>query len=83
MRQWDYSSPPGTAHVTVGGGTGPCAILMFGSPDPSRKVEWIANTVPAEHAASVSRITGCASEAYEDAGSVAAATAPAPFDAAR
>ena len=35
MRQWDYlHSPPGTAHVIVGAGDGPCAMLMFGSPDP-------------------------------------------------
>src|SRR5215208_6169141 len=44
MRQWDFfHSPPGTEHITVGAGDGPCAILMFGSPDPTRKVEWIAN----------------------------------------
>lgn len=50
MRQWDYlHSPPGTAHITVGAGAGPCAILMFGSPDSSRKVEWIANDVAAKH----------------------------------
>jgi uncharacterized cupin superfamily protein len=81
MRQWDYlHSPPGTAHITVGAGTGPCAILMFGSPDSSRKVEWIADTVAAKHGASVSRTTGRASEAYEDAPSVAAVRAPAPFN---
>ena len=40
MRQWDYfHCPPGTAHITVGAGDGPCAILMVGArargpPDP-------------------------------------------------
>ncbi len=81
MRQWDYLySPPGTAHITVGAGRGPCAVLMFGSPDPSRKVEWIADPVAAKHGASVPRTTGCASEAYADAPSVAAVSAPAPFN---
>lgn len=81
MRQWDYLySPPGTAHITVGGGTGPCAVLMFGSPDPSRKVEWITDAVAAKHGASVSRTTGCASEAYEGTPSGAAVRAPAPFN---
>jgi hypothetical protein len=27
-----------------GDGEEPCAILMFGSPDSSRKVEWIATS---------------------------------------
>jgi mannose-6-phosphate isomerase-like protein (cupin superfamily) len=81
MRRWDYLySPPGTAHITVGAGGGPCAILMFGSPDPSRNVEWIADPVAAEHGASVRRTTGCASEAYADAPSVVAVSAPAPFN---
>src|SRR3954454_3800288 len=67
MRQWDYlHSPPGTAHITVGSGTGPCAILMFGSPDPSRKVEWIADDVAAKHGVSVARTTSDAREVYGD-----------------
>lgn len=80
MRQWDYlHSPPGTAHITVGAGTGPCAILMFGSPDPSRKVEWIADMVAGKHGASVSRTTRWASEAYGNAPSAEVVRAPAPF----
>jgi uncharacterized cupin superfamily protein len=67
MRQWDYfHSPPGTEHITVGAGDEPCAILMFGSPDPSRKVEWIANEVAARHGASVAKTTGRDKEAYGD-----------------
>jgi uncharacterized cupin superfamily protein len=59
MRQWDYlHSPPGTEHITVGAGDEPCAILMFGSPDPSRKVEWIANQTAARYGASVAKTTG-------------------------
>jgi mannose-6-phosphate isomerase-like protein (cupin superfamily) len=80
MRQWDYlHSPPGTAHITVGAGDAPCAILMFGGPDSSRKVEWIANDVAAKHGASVARTTGDAREAYEGLPPVVAVRAPAPF----
>lgn len=65
MGQWDYlHSPPGTAHITVGAGEEPCAILMFGSPDPSRKVEWIADEVAAKHGWSVARTTSRDTEAY-------------------
>ena len=81
MRQWDYlHSPPGTAHITVGAGEAPCAILMFGSPDSSRKVEWIANDLAAKHGASVVRTTDDAREVYADLPAVAAVSAPAPFN---
>jgi quercetin dioxygenase-like cupin family protein len=67
MRQWDYlHSPPGTAHITVGAGDEPCAILMFGSPDPRRKVEWIADDVAAKYGASVAETTGRDLDAYGD-----------------
>ena len=59
MRRWDYfHSPPGTEHITIGAGDEPCAILMFGSPDPSRNVDWIANETAAKHGASVAKTTG-------------------------
>jgi hypothetical protein len=53
---------------------------MFGSPDSSRKVEWIANDVAAKHGASVARTTSDAREAYEGLPPVVAVRAPAPFD---
>ncbi|MFL5830762.1 MAG: cupin domain-containing protein [Solirubrobacteraceae bacterium] len=80
MRQWDYfHSPPGTAHVTVGAGDGPCAILMFGSPDPRRKVEWIADETAAKYGASVERTTGIDSEAYGEVPEEIRTSAPAPL----
>jgi hypothetical protein len=67
MRRWDYfHSPPGTEHVVAGAADGPCVILMFGSPDPSRKVEWIANETAAKYGASVARTTSRDSEVYGD-----------------
>jgi uncharacterized cupin superfamily protein len=65
MRRWDYfHSPAGTEHVIVGAGDGPCLMFMFGSPDPRRKVEWIANETAAKHGASVARTTSVDREAY-------------------
>lgn len=80
MRQWDYfHSPPGTAHITVGAGDGPCAILMFGSPDPRRPVTWIANDTAAKYGASVARTTNRDTEVYGDLPPVQRVQAPRPF----
>jgi hypothetical protein len=80
MRQWDYlHSPPGTAHVTVGAGTGPCVLVMFGSPDARRNVEWIADETAAKHGASVERTTGIDKEAYGDLPAEILTPSPAPF----
>jgi hypothetical protein len=82
MRQWDYlHSPPGTEHITVGAGDEPCAILMFGSPDPKRKVSWIANEVAARHGASVDQTTSRGTEVYGDAITELRVRAPKPFGA--
>ncbi len=80
MRQWDFlHSPPGTAHITIGAGAGPCVILMFGGPDPSRKVEWIADETAARHGVSVEHTTGDSGEAYGDLPEEALTSPPAPF----
>ena len=80
MRQWDYlHSPPDTAHAIVGAGEGPCVIVMFGSPDPSRKVEWIADETAARHGASVERTTGIDREAYGDLPDETVVPPPSPF----
>ena len=82
MRRWDYlHSPPGTAHITVGAGEEPCAIVMFGSPDPARKVEWIAHEVAAKHGASVAETTGRDTEAYGDLPPAIQTRSPEPFRA--
>lgn len=79
MGQWDYlHCPPETEHITVGAGDQPCAILMFGSADPNRKVEWIANEIAAKHDVSVGQTTSCGSEVY-GAIEIVRSPAPAPF----
>jgi uncharacterized cupin superfamily protein len=64
LRQWDFfHAAPGTAHVFVGAGDGPCAILMAGA----RNVEGLVYPVSAaaaRHGASVERETSSGEEAY-------------------
>jgi quercetin dioxygenase-like cupin family protein len=81
MRQWDYfHSPPGTEHITVGAGDEPCAILMFGAPDPRRKVSWIADETAAKHGASVAKTTSRGTEVYgEDLPPMSRVRPPKPF----
>ena len=80
MRRWDFfHSPAGTEHITVGAGDEPCAILMFGSPDPSRNIDWIANETAAKHGASVAQTTGSSTEAYGELPEAVRVRAPSPF----
>lgn len=82
MRRWDYlHSPPGTAHITVGAGDEPCALLMFGSPDPRRTVEWIADELAASYGASPAHTTSVDTEAYGDLPRETRVPAPPPFAA--
>ena len=83
LRRWDYfRSPPGTAHITIGAGDEPCAILMFGAPDPQRKVSWIANETAAKYGASVERTTSVGTEVYGELSAPERVRAPHPFGGA-
>jgi uncharacterized cupin superfamily protein len=67
MRQWDYlHSPPGTAHITVGAGDGPCAILMVGARSPDKTIDYSVEPLAAPYNASVSQPTNSPREAYAD-----------------
>jgi uncharacterized cupin superfamily protein len=81
--QWDYlHCPPGTYHIIVGAGEGPCAILMTGTRDPDRTIHYPVDPVAARHGASVSRETNSPREAYADqARTVTRERAPWPPDA--
>ena len=66
LRQWDFlHCPPGTEHIFVGAGTGPCAVLMIGS---RRKDEahYPVNAVAAKYDASVASATDDPADAYAD-----------------
>jgi uncharacterized cupin superfamily protein len=67
MRQWDYlHCPPGTNHIIVGAGDGPCAILMTGARLPGHELHYPVDPAAARYGASVSRATDSAREAYAD-----------------
>jgi uncharacterized cupin superfamily protein len=80
MGPWDYlHCPPGTAHITIGAGDGPCAILMVGTRAPDQEVRYIANAVAARHGASVPHDTDSAREAYKDRPPIEPARSPWPL----
>ena len=54
LRQWDYlHCPPDTAHVLIGAGDGPCAILMIGGRGGESGVRYPVNETAARYGASV------------------------------
>jgi uncharacterized cupin superfamily protein len=66
MRQWDFlHCPAGTAHIFVGAGTGPCAVLMIGS----RRLDachYPVSELAAKYGASAAADTDDGDEAYAD-----------------
>jgi uncharacterized cupin superfamily protein len=68
LRQWDFvHCPPGTNHVIIGAGAGPCVVLAVGARDRSAGADWGAYTVDEaaqRHGACVERETTDATEAY-------------------
>jgi uncharacterized cupin superfamily protein len=65
LRQWDYfHSPAGTAHVMVGAGEGPCAILMLGARPEVETLRYPVSEVAAQYGASVGKETADPDEAY-------------------
>ena len=67
LRQWDYFHCPGTtAHVFVGAGDGPCAILMIGLRPEEETLHYPVSEVAARYGASVATETDDPDEAYAD-----------------
>ena len=69
LRQWDYfHCPPGTRHVLVGAGDGPCAVLMVGAPRSASLSEILypQDPVAARHGASATETTRSSKQAYAD-----------------
>src|SRR5688500_12579445 len=80
MRQWDYlHCPPGTAHITVGAGDGPCAILMVGTRDAGETTNYIADPAAARYGAAVAADTESPREAYADRPPIGPARSPWPL----
>ena len=67
LRQWDYvHCPPDTHHVIVGGGEGPCSILMIGARPKEETILYPVSEVAAKYGASSAKETGVPDEAYAD-----------------
>ncbi|MGD8376171.1 MAG: cupin domain-containing protein [Acidobacteriota bacterium] len=60
--------PPGTAHVFVGAGDGPCVILMMGYRPEQPRITYPVSPVAAAHDASVTAETNDPRVAYGDRG---------------
>jgi uncharacterized cupin superfamily protein len=80
MGPWDYfHCPPGTEHITVGAGDGPCAILMVGTRSPDRAIHYPADPVAARHGAAVETPTDSPREAYANRPPLEPARSPWPL----
>lgn len=79
MQQWDYlHCPPGTAHITVGAGDAPCAILMVGTRSPGSEIHYPVEPAAARHGWSVARATDSPDTAYADRPPIEVAPSPWP-----
>jgi uncharacterized cupin superfamily protein len=79
LKQWDYfHCPPGTRHITVGAGDGPCAILMIGARTPGKSILYPVDDAAARHGASVESETTSPREAYEGRPAIRDVAAPWP-----
>lgn len=79
MRAWDYlHCPPGTAHITVGAGDGPCAILMVGTRSPDGTTRYLPDPAAARYGAAVATATDSSREAYATRPPITPAPSPWP-----
>ena len=69
LRQWDFlHCPPDTAHVLIGAGDGPCAILMVGGRGKERPVRYPVSERAARYGASVKTETSDWNDAWQQVG---------------
>jgi uncharacterized cupin superfamily protein len=65
LKAWDFfHSPPGTEHVLVGAGDGPCGILMVGARSPDASIVYVVSELALRHDAGQKVETGNPDEAY-------------------
>jgi len=68
LEAWDFfHSPPGTEHVLVGAGDGPCAILMVGARRPDFEVVYTVSEAALRHDAGVEVEATTPRDAYANA----------------
>lgn len=65
LRAWDFvHCPPGTDHVFIGAGDGPCAILMVGARLGQEEIVYPLDERARSHGAAAERETPSPAEAY-------------------
>jgi uncharacterized cupin superfamily protein len=65
LRAWDFvHSPPGTEHIFVGTGDGPCVIFMAGARSEARDTVYVRSDLALRHGAGVATETSSSHEAY-------------------
>jgi len=80
LRQWDYfHCPPDTAHMTVGAGDGPCALLMVGTRSADATIRYLPHPVAAKHGVAVEQETDSPREAYANRPPIVPAPSPWPL----
>ena len=67
LKQWDFfHASPGTYHIRIGAGEGPCAILMAGARGEGNKIHYPRNELAARYDASSPEDTTESRVAYGD-----------------
>lgn len=65
LRAWDFAHlPPGTEHIVVGAGEGPCVVLMTGARKQGKKLRYPVSELAARYGASVEKAVDDPSDAY-------------------
>jgi uncharacterized cupin superfamily protein len=65
LRAWDFvHCPPGTAHVLVGAGEGPCIYIAVGARSDQHQLRYPADPLAQQHGAAVAEETTSPAEAY-------------------
>jgi uncharacterized cupin superfamily protein len=81
LSQWDYlHCPPGTAHITVGAGDGPCALLMVGTRSPDATIRYLVEPAAARHGASVEAESDSPREVYANRPPIVPTPSPWPLE---
>jgi uncharacterized cupin superfamily protein len=67
LKAWDFvHCPPGTHHIFVGAGKGPCAILMVGARGAGKRLHYPPSELAARHGAAAPKETDSPREAYRE-----------------
>jgi uncharacterized cupin superfamily protein len=81
LRAWDFvHCPPGTEHIFVGAGEGPCLIFMIGGRAHRGEILYPRSELALRHGAGVERETPSAREAYRSFPSWQPSPAPSDLE---